>query len=79
MEAAQKAGLSSGESFSIDNFTYINSVVVARMFEHLQNANFLGITVCTYKLTVHCSIYKYMITLLCRVMWWSLMNRGLDR
>jgi len=45
MEAAQKAGLPSGERFLIDNFTYMNSVVVARMIQHLQNSNVIGITV----------------------------------
>jgi len=45
MEAAQKAGLPLGERFSMDHFTYINSVVVTRMFQHLQNTDFLGITV----------------------------------
>ena len=57
MEASRIAGLPSGERFLIDNFTYINSVIVARMFQHLQKTDFLGITVCTYKSSVHYSIY----------------------
>ena len=56
MEAAQKAGFTSGERFFIDNFTYINSVVVARMFQNVENTDFLGITVCTYQSRVHCII-----------------------
>ena len=54
MEAAQKAGFPSEERFLIDNFTYVNSVVVARMFQHVQNTDFLGITVRTYKSRINC-------------------------
>ena len=45
MEAAKQSGLSEGEDFTMANFTYANSAVVSRMFEHLKNTMFLGITV----------------------------------
>ena len=46
MEAAQKAGLSDGETFTLADFSYANSVVAERMFHYLDNTDFLGITVC---------------------------------
>ena len=45
MEAAKQSGLSEDEDFTMANFTYANSAVVSRMFEHLKNTMFLGITV----------------------------------
>lgn len=44
-EAAQEAGLSDEEIFSLANFTYSNSPIVRRMYYHLNNTDFLGITV----------------------------------
>lgn len=31
--------------FSIENFTYSNNVIAERMFKHLSNTNFTGISV----------------------------------
>jgi len=45
MAAAQEAGLLPGEDFTLANFSYANSVVAERMFHHLENPGFLGITV----------------------------------
>ena len=45
MVAAQEAGLPPGEDFTLANFSYANSVVVERMFHHLKNPGFLGISV----------------------------------
>ena len=45
MEAAKQAGLSDGETFTLANFSYSNSIIVERMFHHLNNTDFLGITV----------------------------------
>ncbi|CAI8057390.1 hypothetical protein GBAR_LOCUS31275, partial [Geodia barretti] len=39
-EAAEESGLPEGENFTMDNFTYANSGIVTRMFEHLQNTSF---------------------------------------
>ena len=45
--AAAAAGhLTGGANFYIENFTYANSVVMERVFEHLSNISFTGITVC---------------------------------
>ena len=44
-EAAEESGLPEGETFTMANFTYANSGIVTRMFEHLQNTSFQGITV----------------------------------
>ena len=44
-EAAEMSDLSEGENFTMANFTYNNSAVVSRMFTHLQNTSFPGITV----------------------------------
>ena len=44
-EAAELSGLPEGEDFTMANFTYENSAVVSRMFMHLQNTSFPGITV----------------------------------
>jgi gamma-aminobutyric acid type B receptor len=43
-EAAEESGLPEGETFTMANFTYANSAVVSRMFEHLQSTMFHGIT-----------------------------------
>jgi gamma-aminobutyric acid type B receptor len=43
-EAAEESGLPEGETFTMANFTYANSAVVSRMFEHLQSTIFHGIT-----------------------------------
>ncbi|CAI8049960.1 Gamma-aminobutyric acid type B receptor subunit 2, partial [Geodia barretti] len=43
-EAAEESGLPEGETFTMANFTYANSGIVTRMFEHLQNTSFQGIT-----------------------------------
>ena len=45
MAAKELSDLSSGETFTLDQFQYPNSVVADRMFEHLSTSNFLGITV----------------------------------
>ena len=45
MEAAHVAGLPDGEPFTLGNFSYSNSVVVQRMFQHLNSSDFLGISV----------------------------------
>ncbi|CAI8020636.1 Gamma-aminobutyric acid type B receptor subunit 1 [Geodia barretti] len=42
-EAAEESGLPEGETFTMANFTYANSGIVTRMFEHLQNTSFRGI------------------------------------
>lgn len=44
-EAAQLSGLSDGEVFTLDNFTYSNSAILKRMYYHINNTDFLGITV----------------------------------
>ena len=44
-EAAELSGLLEGEIFTMDNFTYNNSVVVSQMFKHLNNTFFPGISV----------------------------------
>ena len=44
-EAAELSDLAEGENFTMANFTYDNSAVVSRMFAHLQNTSFPGITV----------------------------------
>ena len=48
MEAAKLSGLPHGENFTMANFTYANSAVVSRMFAHLKNTSFPGITVSGY-------------------------------
>ena len=45
MEAAKLSGLPDGENFTMANFTYANSAVVSRMFAHLHNTSFPGISV----------------------------------
>ena len=57
MAAAQEAGLPPGENFTLANFSYVNSVVVERMFHHLKNPGFLGISVCTLKIVYVCSFF----------------------
>ena len=47
-EAARLSGLSDEENFTMANFTYANSVVVSRMFEHMENTMFRGISVSEY-------------------------------
>ena len=47
-EAARLSGLSDGETFTMANFTYANSVVVSQMFEHMENTMFRGISVSEY-------------------------------
>ena len=47
-EAAELSGLPEGETFTMANFTYANSAVVSRMFTHLQNTSFPGISVSSY-------------------------------
>ena len=44
-EAAEQNHLLEGENFTMANFTYNNSVVVSRMFEHLENTMFNGVSV----------------------------------
>ena len=44
-EAAEESHLPDGETFTMANFTYANSAVVSRIFEHLQNTMFPGISV----------------------------------
>ena len=45
MEAGREAGLSEGETFTLANFSYSNSVIVQRMFHYLSTNDFIGITV----------------------------------
>ena len=45
MEAAKLSGLPDGENFTMADFTYANSAVVSRMFAHLHNTSFPGISV----------------------------------
>ena len=47
-EAARQSGLSDGETFTMANFTYNNSVVVSRMFKHIENTTFAGLSVSEY-------------------------------
>ena len=53
-EAAEESGLPEGETFTMDNFTYANSGIVTRMFEHLKNTTFrgIGVSLCSYYLHV---------------------------
>ena len=44
-EAAELSDLPEGETFTMAKFTYANSAVVSRMFEHLQSTSFPGISV----------------------------------
>ena len=44
-EAARLSGLSDGETFTMANFTYANSAVVSRMFEHMESTMFPGLSV----------------------------------
>lgn len=44
-EAAQVSDLLDGEQFTLDNLTYSNSVIVNRVFQHLDRTDFLGISV----------------------------------
>ena len=44
-EAARLSGLSDGETFTMANFTYANSAVVPRIYEHMENTMFQGIAV----------------------------------
>jgi len=64
MAAAQEAGLPLGENFTLANFSYVNSVVVERMFHHLRNPGFLGITVCTLKIVHVCSFMSQVIVIM---------------
>ena len=43
--AAAISGLPNGESFTMSQFDYSNSVVLNRMFYHLTKTNFLGLSV----------------------------------
>jgi gamma-aminobutyric acid type B receptor len=43
-KAAKESGLPEGANFTMADFTYANSVVVSRMFTHLQNTSFPGIS-----------------------------------
>ena len=63
-EAAKQSGLPEGETFTMAKFTYNNSAVVSRMFTHLQNTSFLGISVSmTYMLLMICySMYYKTVT-----------------
>ena len=45
MEAARQAGLSDEETFTLANFSYSNSIIAEKMFHHLNDTDFLGITV----------------------------------
>ena len=45
MEAGREAGLSEGETFTLANFSYSNSVIVQRMFHYLSTNDFIRITV----------------------------------
>ena len=54
--AAGLADLPPGQSFTLDQFHYPNSVVAGRMFHHLTNSDFLGISVSLLKVTVHATI-----------------------
>ena len=47
-EAAKMSGLPEGENFTMDKFSYNNSVVVSQMFRHLENTFFSGISVSRY-------------------------------
>ena len=53
-KAAKESGLPEGANFTMADFTYANSVVVSRMFTHLQNTSFPGISVCNLLL---CMMY----------------------
>ena len=44
-EAADQSDLPEGETFTMANFTYANSAVVTRMFEHINNTPFQGLSV----------------------------------
>lgn len=44
-KAAKEAGMSEGEVFTLAKFSYANSAIVKRMFKHLNNTDFLGVTV----------------------------------
>lgn len=47
-EAAQESGLSDEEVFTLANFTYSNTAILKRMYYHINNTDFLGITVSKY-------------------------------
>ena len=53
-KAAKESGLPEGANFTMADFTYANSVVVSRMFTHLQTTSFPGISVCNLLL---CMMY----------------------
>lgn len=44
-EAAEHSGLSKGMPFKLNYLSYTDSVVVKRMFQHLDEIDFLGISV----------------------------------
>ena len=48
MEAGREARLSEGDTFTLANFSYSNSVIVQRMFHHLSSTDFIGITVSSH-------------------------------
>ena len=74
-EAAEMSGLPKGENFSMDKFSYNNTVVVSQMFKHLEKTSFPGISVSRYwKVLVYCiTIYTNTFP---REMKSNLMKRG---
>ena len=52
--ATQQTNLQKGESFSIEDFLYNNSVIVDEMFRHLQSSHFLGLSVSIIMCCVFC-------------------------
>lgn len=53
--AANLSNIPDGETFTMANFTYENNVVLSRMFKHLHDTFFPGITVskhCVFTLLV---------------------------
>ena len=58
MEAAKLSDLPDGENFTMADFTYANSAVVSRMFAHLVNTSFPGISVSVKNIIIYSQVIQ---------------------
>ena len=45
LQAGMEANLINKDQFDLENFTYSNGIIAKTMFRHLENTDFVGITV----------------------------------
>lgn len=74
--AGREAGLEDPDDFGLEDFTYENRIIAEMIFKHMEETNFVGLTVCYIDLQY--VIYFYVITLAFKVRWQCMMVVSLN-